>query len=72
MLGSSTLASFQQVSALVPRCRSRFMSTEENSVDSFSQDGSIPEPEVPPRIKFKRLDKTARHIMQACDYSVLF
>lgn len=38
----------------------------------FSTSGSAPDPEnesaapdVPPRIKFKRLDKTARHIMQA-------
>nr|KYP39227.1 hypothetical protein KK1_039472 [Cajanus cajan] len=41
------------------------MSTETTSVDSSSQDSAPVEPEVPPRIKFKRLDKTARHIMQA-------
>lgn len=70
VLGSSRLASFHQASSLVPHFRSRFMSTETNSVDS-SQDSSIPEPEVPPRIKFKRLDKTARHIMQACDCCVV-
>lgn len=66
VLGSSRLASFHQASSLVPHFRSRFMSTETNSVDS-SQDSSIPEPEVPARIKFKRLDKTARHIMQILD-----
>lgn len=39
---------------------------------NFSTSGSTPDPEnvsaapeLPPRIKFKRLDKTARHIMQA-------
>ncbi|TKY47018.1 50S ribosomal protein L19 [Spatholobus suberectus] len=43
------------------------MSTETTSVDSSSHDSSTLEPEVPPRIKFKRLDKTARHIMQILD-----
>jgi large subunit ribosomal protein L19 len=42
------------------------MSTETNSVDS-SEDSSLLEPEVPRPIKFKRLDKTARHIMQILD-----
>lgn len=28
--------------------------------------------DVAPRIKFKRLDKTAKHIMQACRYFYLF
>lgn len=72
VLGSSRLASFQQASAPVPPFFNRFMSTETNPVGSSSQDSSTSEPDVPPRIKFKRLDKTARHIMQACDYSILF
>lgn len=42
------------------------MSTQINSVDS-SEDSSTPVSEVPPRIKFKRLDKTAKHIMQIID-----
>ena len=69
--GLTRLPSFQHGSVFVPHFRSRFMSTETNSVDS-SEDSSLPEPEFPPRIKFKRLDKTARHIMQACDFPVLF
>ncbi|KEH34045.1 putative ribosomal protein L19 [Medicago truncatula] len=64
--GLTRLPSYQHGSVLVPHFRSRFMSTETNSVDS-SEDSSLPEPELPPRIKFKRLDKTARHIMQILD-----
>ncbi|KAL2322804.1 hypothetical protein Fmac_027183 [Flemingia macrophylla] len=70
MLGSSGLDSFQKAAVLVPPFARRLMSTETTSVGS-SQDSSPVEPEVPPRIKFKRLDKTARHIMQACDVSIL-
>ncbi|XP_058736405.1 large ribosomal subunit protein bL19c-like isoform X2 [Vicia villosa] len=44
------------------------MSTETtNSIDSSSQDSSSLESDVPRPIKFKRLDKTARHIMQILD-----
>jgi hypothetical protein len=68
--GLTRLASFQHGSMLVPHFQSKFMSTETNSVDS-SEDSSLLEPEVPRPIKFKRLDKTARHIMQACDFTVL-
>ncbi|XP_061337447.1 large ribosomal subunit protein bL19cy-like [Gastrolobium bilobum] len=67
VLGSSRLALFQQAASLVPPLHSRFMSTETSSVGSSSEDSSAPEPDVPPRIKFKRLDKTARHIMQILD-----
>ncbi|XP_057767566.1 50S ribosomal protein L19, chloroplastic-like isoform X2 [Salvia miltiorrhiza] len=43
---------------------------------NFSTSGSTPENvsaafELPPRIKFKRLDKTARHIMQIIDKEVV-
>ncbi|GAU23731.1 hypothetical protein TSUD_128350 [Trifolium subterraneum] len=68
--GLTRLASFQHGSTLVPHFRSKFMSTETNSVDS-SEDSSLLEPEVPRPVKSKRLDKTARHIMQACDFTVL-
>ncbi|WJX37461.1 hypothetical protein P8452_25222 [Trifolium repens] len=64
--GLTRLASFQHGSMLVPHFQSKFMSTETNSVDS-SEDSSLLEPEVPRPIKFKRLDKTARHIMQILD-----
>lgn len=72
VLRSSGLGLYQQAGGVVPPFASRFMSTEATSVDSSSQDSSMLEPEVPPRIKFKRLDKTARHIMQACSCSGLF
>ncbi|KAL5164653.1 50S ribosomal protein L19, chloroplastic [Glycine soja] len=65
VLRSSGMGLYQPAGGLVPPFASRFMSTEATSVDSSSQDSSMLEPEVPPRIKFKRLDKTARHIMQA-------
>lgn len=35
-----------------------------NPAEASSEDSSAPVADVPPRIKFKRLDKTARHIMQ--------
>lgn len=69
--GISKMDPFRCVATIAPSFCSRFMSTKINSVDS-SQGSSAREPEVPERIKFKRLDKTGRHIMQACDCSVSF
>lgn len=54
--------SLHHLPAVVPR--SRFFSTLGTSVDSVPQDASASILDVPPRIKFKRLDKTARHIME--------
>ncbi|KAK2440960.1 hypothetical protein P8452_19913 [Trifolium repens] len=65
--GLTRLASFQHGSMLVPHFQSKFMSTETNSLDSSSENSTLLEPEVPRPIKFKRLDKTARHIMQILD-----
>ncbi|XP_058730758.1 large ribosomal subunit protein bL19cz-like [Vicia villosa] len=65
--GLTRFPSVQHGSMLVPHFQRRFMSTETNSADSSSQDSSVLEPEVPRPIKFKRLDKTARHIMQILD-----
>ncbi|WVY95156.1 hypothetical protein V8G54_034244 [Vigna mungo] len=62
---SSELGPFKISRGITPPLASRYMSTEAPSVDSSSQGSLMPEPEVPPRIKFKRLDKTGRHIMQA-------
>ncbi|KAJ0970102.1 hypothetical protein J5N97_022979 [Dioscorea zingiberensis] len=47
----------------------RSMTTSINPETSDGQDTSLSTPEVvhPPRIKFKRLDKTARHIMNILD-----
>ncbi|KAF7836796.1 50S ribosomal protein L19-1, chloroplastic-like [Senna tora] len=66
ILGDSRLGMFHQDAALGSRVTSRFMSTQINSADS-SQDISPPICDVPSRIKFKRLDKTAKHIMQILD-----
>ncbi|KAI4333765.1 hypothetical protein L6164_018530 [Bauhinia variegata] len=66
ILGVSRLGSFQ-LAATVPSFTGRFMSTQTNSEESPSQDGSSSASNVPSRIKFKRLDKTARHIMQILD-----
>ncbi|GMP63194.1 hypothetical protein CsSME_00024983 [Camellia sinensis var. sinensis] len=45
----------------------RCITTVTNSADSIAQDASASVSEVAPRIKFKRLDKTAKHIMQIID-----
>ncbi|XP_010692245.2 50S ribosomal protein L19, chloroplastic [Beta vulgaris subsp. vulgaris] len=45
----------------------RRFTTAVNPVASTTQDSTAPEVDVPTRIKFKRLDKTARHIMQILD-----
>ncbi|XP_028800293.1 50S ribosomal protein L19-2, chloroplastic-like [Neltuma alba] len=66
ILGDSRSSLFHQAAAFAPHFSSRFMSTQINSVES-SQDSSAPVSDVPPRIKFKRLDKTAKHIMQIID-----
>ncbi|MED6135625.1 hypothetical protein PIB30_048353 [Stylosanthes scabra] len=62
-LRSSGLASVQQT-MFGPSFCSRFISTATDSIGSSSEDIPDPVPDVPPRIKFKRLDKTGRHIMQ--------
>ncbi|CAN6865558.1 unnamed protein product [Brassica oleracea] len=46
-----------------PRC----FSTIGDSVQSTPQGISVSAPDMVPRIKFKRLDKTAKHIMQIVD-----
>ncbi|PIA42895.1 hypothetical protein AQUCO_02000385v1 [Aquilegia coerulea] len=45
----------------------RYITTTGQSAESISQDASASIPDIAPRIKFKRLDKTARHIMQILD-----
>ncbi|CAN4087503.1 unnamed protein product [Withania somnifera] len=52
-----------QYSTMVPSFPRRFMSTGATSVDMASEDASL----ATPHIKFKRLDKTAKHIMQILD-----
>ncbi|KAE8076952.1 hypothetical protein FH972_015569 [Carpinus fangiana] len=55
-----------QRAAVMPPFICRCFSTAENLVESASQDSSACVSDVAPHIKFKRLDKTAKHIMQAC------
>ncbi|XP_051136623.1 50S ribosomal protein L19-2, chloroplastic-like [Andrographis paniculata] len=57
----ATSSSLNHSASMVFKLLSRNMTTE-----AASQDVS-PSPAVPERIKFKRLDKTARHIMQIID-----
>lgn len=45
----------------------RCFTTAANPVASVTNDSTNPETDASPRIKFKRLDKTARHIMQILD-----
>lgn len=57
---------------LVPCLSNRGITTMDDSHKSDPQDASAPATEVSPRIKFKRLDKTARHIMQVRNSVVLY
>lgn len=52
--------------AVTPNIASRCITTSSSS-DSVSRHASTPDTEISPRIKFKRLDKTARNIMQILD-----
>ncbi|KAL0736080.1 hypothetical protein Bca4012_012290 [Brassica carinata] len=67
----SSLTKAVSFSSAVPRQNftyaSRCFSSIGDSVQSAPQGFSVSAPDVPPRIKFKRLDKTAKHIMQIVD-----
>lgn len=52
-----------QLAAMMSTCSSRSMTTAASPTPDSSQSVT----DVPPRIKFKRLDKTAKHIMQILD-----
>lgn len=54
-----------------PHFTNRCISTSGSSVESASHPRPAASSDLAPRIKFKRLDKTARHIMQACRHLVL-
>ncbi|CAH8303420.1 unnamed protein product [Eruca vesicaria subsp. sativa] len=69
---SSLTKSVSSSSLLLPKHNftysSRCFSTVGDSVQSTPSQGlSVSAPDAPPRIKFKRLDKTAKHIMQIVD-----
>ncbi|CAB4280687.1 unnamed protein product [Prunus armeniaca] len=54
-----------------PPFPSRCITTGVNPVESATQDSTMSGSDVAPRIKFKRLDKTAKHIMQILDKEAL-
>ncbi|KAJ8447345.1 hypothetical protein Cgig2_013122 [Carnegiea gigantea] len=54
-------------SLVTAACRSRCFTTATSPIEPPSNDASAEEVDRPTRIKFKRPDKTARHIMQILD-----
>ncbi|XP_031092857.1 50S ribosomal protein L19-1, chloroplastic-like [Ipomoea triloba] len=60
-------SSFSKLSTMGPMFPRRFIATIGTPLDTVSQDASTSDSLVAPRIKFKRLDKTAKHIMQILD-----
>ncbi|RXH77711.1 hypothetical protein DVH24_039682 [Malus domestica] len=64
---SARLSSFRCAAVSTP-FPSRCIATGGNFVQSATQDSGMSVSDVAPCIKFKRLDKTAHHIMQACVY----
>ncbi|CAN6718069.1 unnamed protein product [Malus baccata var. baccata] len=67
---SARLSSFR-CAAVSPPFPSRCIATGGNSVQSATQDSGMSVSDVAPCIKFKRLDKTAHHIMQILDKEAL-
>nr|XP_023900433.1 uncharacterized protein LOC112012282 [Quercus suber]XP_023900434.1 uncharacterized protein LOC112012282 [Quercus suber]XP_023900435.1 uncharacterized protein LOC112012282 [Quercus suber]XP_023900436.1 uncharacterized protein LOC112012282 [Quercus suber]XP_023900437.1 uncharacterized protein LOC112012282 [Quercus suber]POE50772.1 50s ribosomal protein l19, chloroplastic [Quercus suber] len=63
----SSRAGLFQWAAGLPRFTSRGITTFGNPVESVSQDYSSSVSDLAPRVKFKRLDKTAKNIMQILD-----
>ena len=62
---ASLMSMIVAIGLLYLRCISRSIATLGNSVEPSVSTGEAP------RIKFKRLDKTSRHIMQACIYILI-
>ncbi|XP_017972227.1 PREDICTED: 50S ribosomal protein L19, chloroplastic isoform X1 [Theobroma cacao] len=61
--GGCSMPGLSQLAAMMSTCSSRSMTTAASPTPDSSQSVT----DVPPRIKFKRLDKTAKHIMQILD-----
>ncbi|KAM1340041.1 hypothetical protein ACFX2H_038492 [Malus domestica] len=70
-LFKSARLGFCRCAAVLPPFPSRCITTGANPVQSATQDSGMYESDVAPPIKFKRLDKTAHHIMQACLYLLI-
>ncbi|XP_021286050.1 50S ribosomal protein L19-like isoform X2 [Herrania umbratica] len=58
-----SMPGLSQLAAMMSTCSSRSMTTAASPTPDSSQSVT----DVPPQIKFKRLDKTAKHIMQILD-----
>ncbi|CAH9096248.1 unnamed protein product [Cuscuta epithymum] len=58
---------FSQLSTMQPIFPSRLIATMATLGHTISRDASSPDCQATPRIKYKRLDKTAKHIMQILD-----
>lgn len=67
----SSRAGLFQWAAVLPRFTCRGITTFGNPVESVSQDYSSSVSDLAPRLKFKRLDKTAKNIMQACIFALV-
>lgn len=67
LLFRSTLTSTSQHVAVTGGFSKRCITTAVNPLKSESNGSAAPVENVPPRIKFKRLDKTAGHIMKILD-----
>ncbi|EOY22266.1 Ribosomal protein L19 family protein isoform 2 [Theobroma cacao] len=61
--GGCSMPGLSQLAAMMSTCSSRSMTTAASPTPDSSQSVT----DVPPRIKFKRLDKTAKHILQILD-----
>ncbi|KAL8140806.1 hypothetical protein V2J09_006827 [Rumex salicifolius] len=57
----------KNVGANLPQSASSLATFSQRSMSTVSEDASDPALPIAPRIKFKRLDKTARNIMQILD-----
>ncbi|KAL2892418.1 50S ribosomal protein L19 chloroplastic [Bienertia sinuspersici] len=64
--GSAKLGATQET-AVTQSSLHRWFTTADKPVASVTDESATPETNPPPRIKYKRLDKTARHIMQILD-----
>lgn len=72
MLFKSPRPGLLPLETVSPPFPSRCITTGVNPVESATQDSTMSGSDVAPRIKFKRLDKTAKHIMQVCIYLLVF
>ncbi|RVW53066.1 hypothetical protein CK203_072627 [Vitis vinifera] len=66
LLDRSSRSGLFQWTAAMPTFPSRCITTTVNPSSASQDSSAAPVSDLAPRIKFKRLDKTSKHIMQAC------